>query len=222
MHTAHTQDSSLLVISRAMLDTAGPSRDGTFRVRRFLGQVVMSNRQNARRVVHPGGNHQPVFTPSRNTGPEDLPPAPRPSSNSNGGNWPHRSYLELAAMLTAPPCARLHAKARLAEWGLASLSDDAELIVSELTTNALMTSGSSGGYPPVIRLWLLSDTSRLVIVVWDGSLRPPALTNAPVAAEHGRGLQIVAAVSSDWGWYGRPDIGGKCVWAVIRNFRPNS
>ena len=97
----------------------------------------------------------------------------------------------------------MHAKARLAEWGLASLSDDAELIVSELTTNALMTSGASGGYPPVIRLWLLSDPSRLVIVVWDGSLRPPALTNAPVAAEHGRGLRIVAAVSSDWGWYGQ-------------------
>ena len=180
----------------------------------------MSNRQNASRVVHFGGNRQPVSTPSRNTGPEDLPPAPRPGSNSD--NWPYHSYLELAAMRTAPPCARLHARARLAEWGLASLSGDAELIVSELTTNALMASGASAEYRPVIRLWLLNDTSRLIIVVWDGSLRPPVPASAPVAAEHGRGLRIVAAVSSDWGWYGRSDIGGKCVWAAIRNSRPNS
>jgi anti-sigma regulatory factor (Ser/Thr protein kinase) len=198
-----------------MLDTASPSRDGTFRVFRFLGQVVMSNWQSACPAVDTGGNPAPVFTPRANRT-EDLPPAPRPRLNDSGDNWWYRSYLELAAMRTAPPCARLHARARLAEWGLASLSDDAELIVSELTTNALLASGAIGEYPPVIRLWLLSDTSRLVIVVWDGSLRPPALTEAPAAAEHGRGLQIVAAVSSDWGWYGRSDIGGKCVWAVVR------
>jgi hypothetical protein len=119
-------------------------------------------------------------------------------------------------MTTAVPCARLHAKARLAEWGLAALSDDTELVVAELTTNALMASGATGIHPPIIRLWLLSDTSRLIIVVWDGSLRPPALTKALTTAEHGRGLQIVAAVSSDWGWYGRTDIGGKCVWAEIK------
>jgi hypothetical protein len=182
----------------------------------------MSNRQNAHHAVHLGGNHQPVFKPSGRAGLEDHPSALRPGTNSDGDNWPYRSYLELAAMRTAPPCARMHAKARLVEWGLANLSDDAELIVSELTTNALMMSGVRGDYPPVIRLWLLSDESRLAIVVWDGSLRPPALTNAPVAAEHGRGLRIVAAVSSDWGWFRRSDIGGKCVWAVMRNFRPNS
>ena len=123
-------------------------------------------------------------------------------------------------MHTAPPCARLHAKAKMTEWGMAILSDDTELIVSELTTNALTASEATGEHSTVIRLWLLSDTSRLVIVVWDGSLRPPTFTEAPATAEHGRGLQIVAAVSSDWGWYGRTDIGGKCVWAEVRKGQP--
>ena len=123
-------------------------------------------------------------------------------------------------MRTAPPCARLHAKAKVTEWGMAVFGDDTELIVSELTTNALMASDATGEHPPVIRLWLLSDTSRLIIVVWDSSPRPPALTETLTTAEHGRGLQIVAAVSSDWGWYGRTDIGGKCVWAEIKKSPP--
>lgn len=176
----------------------------------------MRNRQSARSVANPGGDQHPVFTPKGNTQSEDIPPASQQDMNGRGNNWPYRSYLELAAMPTAPPCARLHAKAKMTEWGMAILSDDTELIVSELTTNALMASEAISEHPPVIRLWLLSDTSRLIIVVWDSSLRPPTLTETPATAEHGRGLQIVAAVSSGWGWYGRNDIGGKCVWAEVK------
>jgi anti-sigma regulatory factor (Ser/Thr protein kinase) len=110
----------------------------------------------------------------------------------------------------------------LAEWDLAILSDDADLAVSELTTNALAASAGTGESPALIRLWLLSDGNRLVIVVWDNSRRPPVPTEAAVTDEHGRGLQIVAAVSSDWGWYGRTDIGGKCVWAEIKQIPAES
>ena len=46
--------------------------------------------------------------------------------------WPLRSYLELGALPTAVPCARLHARHLLWEWGLNGLAADTELLVSEL------------------------------------------------------------------------------------------
>ena len=50
--------------------------------------------------------------------------------------WPNRTYLELGALAGAVPSARLHARLVLGDWGLAGLSDSAELVVSELVANA--------------------------------------------------------------------------------------
>src|SRR6266851_1530515 len=47
------------------------------------------------------------------------------------GKWPLRSYLELAPLASAVPCARLHARAVLWEWGLPAFYDTACLIVSD-------------------------------------------------------------------------------------------
>jgi len=75
---------------------------------------------------------------------------------------PH-TYLELGALPTAVPCARLHVKHVLREWQMAQLADPVELIVAELVTNAMQASAGlttsqfagrwSPGLPPV-RLWL--------------------------------------------------------------------
>src|SRR5690348_18023805 len=46
--------------------------------------------------------------------------------------WPLRSSLELGALSTAVPCACLHVKHVLWEWGLNSLAESAVLLVSEL------------------------------------------------------------------------------------------
>ena len=159
---------------------------------------------------------QPAFKPGMAAQAIIPPPPPRQDAAANFGNWPFRSYLELAALPTVPSCARMHARVMLAEWGLAVPRDDTELVVSELTTNALGASPTAGENLAVIRLWLLSDAGRLVIVVWDASRKPPQLSDAMLLDEHGRGLNIVATLSCDWGWFSRPDIGGKCVWAVIR------
>ena len=51
--------------------------------------------------------------------------------------WPFRSSLELGALPTAVPCACLHVRHILWEWGLNSLAESAELLVSELVTNAV-------------------------------------------------------------------------------------
>jgi hypothetical protein len=45
---------------------------------------------------------------------------------------PRQSHLVLGALPTAVPCARLHARLVLAEWGLKESAETAELIVSEL------------------------------------------------------------------------------------------
>src|SRR5450759_425690 len=55
-------------------------------------------------------------------------------------DFPLESMLEFRPLPTAAPCARLHAKNMLFEWRLPDLTDDAELLVSELMTNALAAS----------------------------------------------------------------------------------
>ena len=52
------------------------------------------------------------------------------------------SRLRLGPLPSAVPCARQHAKVILKEWNLANVADDAEMIVSELATNALKATWS--------------------------------------------------------------------------------
>jgi anti-sigma regulatory factor (Ser/Thr protein kinase) len=131
------------------------------------------------------------------------------------GHWPLRTFLELGALPSAVPCARLHARLVAWEWGLAALGDDAELLVSELLTNAVAAARAMEPIFPV-RLWLLSDTTQIAILVWDATPRPPVLTQLDAEAESGRGLLLVEAVSDRWGWYAPRDTTGKVVWAVTR------
>jgi hypothetical protein len=65
-----------------------------------------------------------------------IPPLADPQGNDVTGRWPLRSFLELGALPGAVPCARLHTRQLLWEWGLIALSETAELLVSEIVTNA--------------------------------------------------------------------------------------
>jgi anti-sigma regulatory factor (Ser/Thr protein kinase) len=128
--------------------------------------------------------------------------------------WPLTTYLELAAMPTAVPCFRLHARAVVMEWQLPRLAESAELLVSELVTNAIRASGRlRTGQTPVVRLWMVSDRTLLVIHVWDGSGEMPLRRDAGPEADSGRGLMLVEALGKNWGTY-RLD-SGKVVWAEI-------
>jgi anti-sigma regulatory factor (Ser/Thr protein kinase) len=100
------------------------------------------------------------------------------------------------------------------EWGLAHLSEDVELLVSELVTNAVDASAAADGISPV-RLWLLADGTRVLILVWDASSRPPVPGDVGADSESGRGLLLVEAVSQRWDWYLSADTGGKVVWATL-------
>jgi anti-sigma regulatory factor (Ser/Thr protein kinase) len=139
--------------------------------------------------------------------------------------WPRCSVLELGALPTAVPCARLHARQVLWEWRLGGLREVAELVVSELVTNAVQATAGRQ-LPAPVRLRLSSDGSRALVEVWDADSRPPQpraveADGVPdLVAERGRGLLLVAALSTRWGWYPERRCGGKVVWAELLNAAP--
>jgi hypothetical protein len=72
----------------------------------------------------------------------------------------------------------------------------------------------SAGQP--VRLGLLSDTRRVLILVQDCSPQRPVRANPEADAEGGRGLLMVEAISSQWGWYSAHPAGtGKVTWALL-------
>ena len=113
---------------------------------------------------------------------------------------PSRAVLDLGALPTAPGCARAWTRRVLREWQLTVLSDSAEIVVSELTTNAMLASRPPGAAPPsgcpsplTKANWLSSSTTTA-----PGTPEP---RNAGDEHEDGRGLLLVEAVSSRSGWY---------------------
>jgi anti-sigma regulatory factor (Ser/Thr protein kinase) len=124
----------------------------------------------------------------------------------------------LEALPTAPACARGHVRAVACLWGLADLAATAELVTSELVTNATQASDRlrvRADLPivPVVRLWLASDRISLVIRVWDADDEMPVRRDARPDDMGGRGLMIIDSLAKDWGSY--REASGKVVWAVV-------
>lgn len=110
-----------------------------------------------------------------------------------------------------PACvagARSLATAALADWGAESLESDAHLVISELATNALRHAGGA------VRLHLAYRTPHLICAVSDSCRTVPVMTEPDYLAESGRGLHLIDALSTAWGWLLLPQ-GGKIVWAVL-------
>lgn len=141
---------------------------------------------------------------------------PRPDQQEPAlASGPLRAGLDLGAVPTAPGCGRAWTRAILWEWRLARLADSAEVIVSELLTNALLASRWLDR--PAIHLTLLSDRQHVVILVRDFNPIAPVPRHAGTDDESGRGLVLVEAVSDRFGWHPSQDGSpGKVVWAVLR------
>jgi two-component sensor histidine kinase len=97
-------------------------------------------------------------------------------------------------------------------WGLPQLTDSAELILSELVTNAV-----AHAYPPYGQL-IATRFERLKfgvrIEVHDSNERKPKPREASADEESGRGLDLVDALTGgQWGVSDR-DGPGKMVWAI--------
>ncbi|WP_046386591.1 ATP-binding SpoIIE family protein phosphatase, partial [Kitasatospora aureofaciens] len=91
----------------------------------------------------------------------------------------------------------------LSAWGLTALTDWAELLTSELITNALVHAGS----PTQLRLFC---TRVLTVEVADRESGTPRLRRARNEDEGGRGIHLVNELAHRWG--SRRTADGKVVW----------
>lgn len=79
-------------------------------------------------------------------------------------------------------------------------ADDAELITSELVTNAVTHTGSGQPGGSLV-LAVRADPDQVQILVRDGGgpSAPDWTSAADPDGEHGRGLAIVSALAAEWG-----------------------
>ncbi|MGV9342210.1 SpoIIE family protein phosphatase [Streptomyces sp. NPDC003688] len=96
---------------------------------------------------------------------------------------------------------------QLERWALSEAAFTAELVVSELVTNAIRY----GSQP--VRLRLIHDADRLICEVSDASHTAPHLRRAKTFDEGGRGLLLVAQLTERWG--SRHTAEGKTIWAEL-------
>ena len=132
--------------------------------------------------------------------------------------------LNLAALPTAVVCSRMFVKHTLRSWNLAGHIDAAELVASELVTNAVKATGVVLPNPgwrdmenvALINVRIMAQGDGVSIQVWDKSLEPPVQPAAGAGDddESGRGLFIVRALARQVGHF-YPRVGGKVVWAEL-------
>ncbi|MFC4032122.1 ATP-binding protein [Streptomyces polygonati] len=122
-------------------------------------------------------------------------------------------------MTTTPRAVRSFVRDTVRAWDLGRLIEAAEVIVSELVTNAVKATRSSARDPD--RLSVLAPVSVelhlnegvLRIAVQDGSSEQPVLKAVDDDAENGRGLLLVDVLSVRWDAF--LTTGGKVTWAEL-------
>ncbi len=146
-------------------------------------------------------------------------------ANGSGG---FVGCIALPAMATSVQTARMHTRDLMEKWDLMSIVDDAELVVSELVTNAVKATNAippNARYPElydrleVICLCLYADGADVLIEIWDPKPELPAPRRGTLDEEGGRGLWLVASLCRSWGTR-HPSTGGKTVWARLSTTPP--
>ncbi|MGX1761960.1 ATP-binding protein [Streptomyces lydicus] len=134
---------------------------------------------------------------------------------------PHSAGFAACALMVdsqAPAEGRRFTSSTLCGWGMCQLVDNAEIIVSELLSNALRhgTPRSSAHRHEARPLWLglLRQKGTVLCAVCDHSAQVPVLRRTGVLATSGRGLHIIDCLSGSWG-FTPPTPAGKAVWATI-------
>ena len=101
-------------------------------------------------------------------------------------------------------------------------AETAELLVSELVTNAVWFAGnparalrySERANASLISLSIRHFREGLLIEVYDTDNNPPVRFRAEECAESGRGLMLVEALSKEWSYFFPPG-GGKVVYCIL-------
>ncbi len=145
---------------------------------------------------------------------------PRPFAADLGDSWlagEHTVTCELGPSPESVRAGRDFTRIALRHWGLAEMTDAAELVVSELVTNALrhglLSARRMPGEHP-IGLRLLRQTPYLMCLVTDPGADVPVRGDSDDFAESGRGLHVVESCSLRWGWQAL-DEDRKVVWALL-------
>ena len=120
---------------------------------------------------------------------------------------PLRVHERLEPTVHAPRAARELAAEACATWNLPRAVVPAEIIASELVTNAVRHAGT------VVDLRITRREQELRVSVQDRNPQPARLQTPSESDDHGRGLLIVDSVAQRWGC--EPVIGGKVVWAAV-------
>jgi GAF domain-containing protein/anti-sigma regulatory factor (Ser/Thr protein kinase) len=115
--------------------------------------------------------------------------------------------LRLGDEPDAVPRARRFTAAVLRDASLGELVPDAEIVVSELVTNALLHAQT----PVVVRVLPKAETVR--VEVHDGARHHPVRGTQGADGMTGRGIRLVEALSRHWGVETIED--GKIVWAEL-------
>jgi len=116
--------------------------------------------------------------------------------------------ISLAAGPEAAAEARRLVRAAICAWDVPVDPYVAALLTSELVTNAI--ANEAGGS---IMLIITGACGQLRVDVHDTSWFAPELVEAPPDAETGRGLMLVASLSTDWGFY--RTVAGKAVYFTL-------
>ena len=116
--------------------------------------------------------------------------------------------LRLRPSAASARAARAAASDHLVRIGRADLADDVALIVAELVANVVMHARTE------MSLSVHRVGGGVKVTVTDASDVLPRWTPQSPTATAGRGLLLVARLSSSWGFEQLP-AGGKCVWAQV-------
>jgi anti-sigma regulatory factor (Ser/Thr protein kinase) len=99
-------------------------------------------------------------------------------------------------------------------WRLDHVRDVAQLVITELVSNVVRHAGTE------MEISLTAHPGALRLAVHDREPAPPEpAASSDTTAETGRGLLVVAALTSDWG--ATPTDDGKVVWAVLSTAHPS-
>jgi two-component sensor histidine kinase len=118
-----------------------------------------------------------------------------------------QASADIPATVQGPATARAVVADLLMAWGLPDCVPGAQLIVSELVTNAFEHAPGTDSF----ELQLSVENDRVRVSLADGSSIRPAIRD--LVGPRGRGMRIVHAVAQAWG--AEDYRGGKRVWAEI-------
>jgi two-component sensor histidine kinase len=119
-----------------------------------------------------------------------------------------RVVEELLPVEGAPRRARDIVTDACVRWSLADLVPSAAVVISELVSNVVDHAHT------IMTIEAAVHDSCLYLAVHDGGSAPPAPRRQDATlARRGRGLHLVEAFSSEWGYVA--DEHGKTVWATV-------